>query len=135
MTESRITAEPSGPAPAARSGSVAQRKRSRERSGHPLMRPFPLVVMTLATFLIVFALLMARLSAGADPALRAGVSAGAISRPVGAAATTLTTRASGAGAAVPAVAQSGAAEGSTAPAAAIVTRTSGAPGASRASDD
>ena len=134
MTESRITAEPSGPAPAARSGSVAQRKRSRERSGHPLMRPFPLVVMTLATFLIVFALLMARLSAGADPALRAGVSAGAISRPVGAA-TTLTTRTSGAGAAVPAVAQSGAAEGSTAPAAAIVTRTSGAPGASRASDD
>lgn len=38
---------------------------------HPLTRAFPLSVMTLAAFLVAFAILMARMQAGVDPALRA----------------------------------------------------------------
>jgi hypothetical protein len=46
-----------------------------KRSAHPLLGVFPLAVFTLATFLVVSALLMARLTAGADPALRARAAA------------------------------------------------------------
>ena len=45
--------------------------RGRRAQRHPLLGAFPLAVMTLATFLVVFALLMARLERGADPALSA----------------------------------------------------------------
>jgi hypothetical protein len=39
--------------------------------GHPLLGAFPLAVMTLATFFVVFTILMARLQSGMDPALTA----------------------------------------------------------------
>ncbi|MHB8234502.1 MAG: hypothetical protein ACYDHT_07600 [Solirubrobacteraceae bacterium] len=48
---------------------------SARRQSHPLLGLFPLATMALATFLVVFALMMARMQTGADPALRAGQSA------------------------------------------------------------
>jgi hypothetical protein len=114
--------------------SAAGARRQARRGGHPLLRPFPLVVMTLSTFLVVFTLMMARLTAGADPALRASVSPAAISQPIGSGGTTVTTRASGAAVATPAVATEAGPQG-TPTTSAIVTRTSGAGGVSGAGDD
>ena len=108
--------------------------RQMRRGGHPLLEPFPLAVMTLTTFLLIFTMMMARLTAGADPALRASVNTGAISRSVASGASTITTRASGAAAAVPAVTSQGAASVTQA-ANTVVTRTSGAGGVSGAGDD
>ncbi len=88
------------------------------RREHPLLRPFPLVVMTLATFLVVFALLMARLTAGVDPVVGAIAASARVSAGGGEA---LRTRASGA-AALATRSVSSAGEGRTAP----TTRTSGA---------
>jgi hypothetical protein len=62
------------------------------RAGQPLRAALPLATMTLATFLVLFAVLMARLSAGADPALRPGAVA-LVAKRAGPAA--LTTRTSG----------------------------------------
>jgi hypothetical protein len=87
--------------------------------------------MTLATFLVLFTLLMARLQAGADPALRASAPSALVAGRSGSAA--VTTRTSGAaGATVIPVAGS---EGAAAATPAIVTRTSGVTGASGAGDD
>jgi len=91
------------------------------RSQHPLLRPFPLVVMTIATFLVVFALLMARIQSQSLPATTATHVArvGAGSRPV-------VTRSSAAAGAAPAVAPSSASPSLEPGAAAPVTsRTSG----------
>jgi hypothetical protein len=104
-----------------------------KRGNHPLLGAFPLAVFTLATFLVIFALMMARLTAGADPALRAQRSTAVLTRGPGG--TVLTTRTSGAvaaGTTTPAVAGSERPPGSRA---AIVTSTSGATGAQEAGDD
>jgi hypothetical protein len=53
----------------------AARPRARRRERHPLLGGFPLSVLTLATFVVVFAILTARLQGGADPALRASTGA------------------------------------------------------------
>lgn len=118
----RGTPGPQG-APASRGSSA------RRRASHPLLGAFPLTVMTLAAFLVVFTLMMARLTAGADPALRHG-STSALVEPASAG-SPLRTRASGAAAgasgaasAVPAAA--GESSGQTTQA--ILTRTSGAGG-------
>ena len=92
-----------------------------------------MAVMTLATFLVVFTLMMARLTAGADPALRA--SANPVSLTAESGTGTVTTRVSGAAAAGGGVTQSAAAHSTSAPTAAIVTRTSGVAGARGAGDD
>lgn len=102
------------------------------RRRHPLLSAFPLTVMTLATFLVVFALMMARLQAGADPALRASAPSALVAGRSGAAAvTTRTSGTAGASATTPPATI----EGSTAATPAIVTRTSGAPGGQEAGDD
>lgn len=45
------------------------RARPADRQAHPLTRAFPLTMMTVAAFVVAFAILMARLHAGVDPAL------------------------------------------------------------------
>jgi hypothetical protein len=107
----------------------------RARRAHPLLEAFPLAVITLATFLVVFTLMMARLTAGADPALRAGATANAVTLTAGSGVPTVRTRVSGAAAAAGGVAQTVAAHGAPTATPAIVTRTSGAPGATGVSDD
>jgi hypothetical protein len=59
------------------------------RRAHPLLGAFPLAVMTLATFLVLFTLTMARLNAGEDPAPRP--SASLVARSSGAGAVTTRT--------------------------------------------
>lgn len=44
------------------------------RNARPLLGAFPLAVMTLATFLVLFTVTMARLKASADPVLRPSAS-------------------------------------------------------------
>ena len=109
------------------------RASAQARGAHPLLGGFPLAVMALATFLVLFALMMARLKAGADPALRPRTSTPLIAGRPGAG--TVTARTSGASpsgtAAVPAA---GPAE-SSATSAAIVTASSGAAGARAAGDE
>lgn len=110
-----------GPAP----GAIA-----RARAGHPLLHAFPLAVMSVATFLVVLALLAARLPSPSAPGI--GSSAPATALVAGSGGTPLSTRtsgaASGAAAAAPPVTPATAAEGSPA-ISTIVTRTSGASGA------
>lgn len=109
----------------------AARGTTAARSTHPLLGAFPLAVFTLATFLVIFALMMARLTAGADPALRAQRSTAVLTRGPGGA--VLTTRTSGAvGATTPPIAGSERPPGTGA---AIVTSTSGAAGTREAGDD
>lgn len=93
------------------------------KRSHPLLRAFPLAVMTLATFLVVFTLMMARLTAGADPALRSSAQTSS-SLVEGSSASVATTRTSGA-AAQSGVTVPAAAEGASATTPAIATRTSG----------
>jgi len=104
----------------------------RARGRHPLLGVFPLTVMTLATFLVLFTLMMARLTAGADPALRAGNSA-AVVRTVSAG-SPLSTRTSG-GAATAGTTSVAASQGSSATVPAVLTRSSGGAGAGVGSDD
>jgi hypothetical protein len=87
--------------------------------------------MTLASFLVLFTLMMARLQAGADPALHASAPGALIAGRSGSA--PVTTRTSGAvgASATPAATI----EGSGAATPAVLTRTSGVPGASGAGDD
>jgi hypothetical protein len=90
-------------------------------SDHPLLRPFPLATMAVAVFLVVFALLMARLGAGADPVVGRRALAQAGRRgPLGEA---LTTRASGAVASAPTTRATGGPAGATARS--VVSHTSG----------
>ncbi|MHB8242964.1 MAG: hypothetical protein ACYDHN_13365 [Solirubrobacteraceae bacterium] len=103
---------------------------SRARTAHPLLGAFPLAVMTLATFLVLFALLMARLTAGFDPALRAQTP---VVRTIGPAGEAVTTRVSGSKSAAstqPAVVRGGTSGGQV-----LVTRTSGVTGVGGKSDD
>jgi hypothetical protein len=94
---------------------------------HPLLGAFPLAVMTLATFLVVFAILMARLQSGIDPALSAAANATSVVR--GASGGAVVTRASGS--AGPAVSTSGA---PAEPASPVITRTSGSSGDAESGD-
>jgi hypothetical protein len=89
--------------------------------------------MTLATFLVLFTLMMARLNASADPDLRPSTSASLVARSPGAGA--VTTRTSGGGASGAAATPVAASEESPGTTAAMVTRASGAPGTTQAGDD
>ena len=89
---------------------------------YPLFGAFPLTVMTLATFLVVFAVMAARLQVGLDPGLRAASGTTVVRNPSGG---KVVTRASGTGAAIPASSPSGAPAQTGTP---VLTRTSGAAG-------
>ena len=102
----------------------------RARSAHPLLGAFPLAIMTLATFLVLITVMMARLRAGADPALRPIVNSGLVARSSGTGA--LTTRTSGGSASAPAATPPATSEEPPVARAAVVTRASGAQGATRA---
>ncbi len=103
------------------------------RKAHPLLGAFPLTVMTLATFLVLFTLMMARLKAGTDPALRPSTSTSLVARSSGAGA--VTTRTSGGGEPAAAATQAAASEESSETPTAIVTRASGAPDTTEAGND
>jgi hypothetical protein len=109
------------------------RRPPRARSAHPLLGAFPLAVMTLATFLVLFTVMMARLRAGADPALRPIVSSGLLARSSGTGA--LRTRASGGGASTAVAAPAAASEEPPVARTAVVTRASGAQGTTGAGDE
>lgn len=94
----------------------------RRSTTHPLLRPFPLAVMTLATFLVVFTLLMARLTAGADPAVHGAVGVVTSARE----GRSIVTRTSGGAVTRTVVAGEGEGEGQAGPA--VATRSSGATG-------
>jgi hypothetical protein len=113
-------------------GSISATPASRRSARHPLLGPFPMAVMTLATFLVIFTLMMARLNVGADPALRGAANPVALTAGSGAGA--VTTRASGASAAASSTVQAAAGQGTATATPAVVTRTSGAAGA-RIGDD
>lgn len=51
---------------------MTERPASRRSRSHPLLRPFPLVVLTLATFLVVFAFMMGSLRGGTAAPAPAG---------------------------------------------------------------
>jgi hypothetical protein len=105
---------------------------SRARNAHPMLSPFPLTVMTLTIFLVLFALMMARLKASADPALRASTTT-----PVAAASSggrAVITHASGGGESAAKLAPAaGSEESSASPS--VITRRSGAPGTTEARDE
>ena len=108
------------------------RPSSRARNPHPLLSPFPLTVMTLATFLVFFALMTARLKAGADPALRAGTTTPVAAASSGARA--VITRTSGGGESAATLAPTAGSEESAA-SPSVVTRTSGSPGTTEPGDE
>ena len=71
MTDGRSDPH-TGPGPAEQADARTRGRRKALRGSHPLLGAFPLAVMVLSTFLIVFALMMARLTAGIGPAPRSG---------------------------------------------------------------
>jgi hypothetical protein len=103
------------------------------RRAHPLLGAFPLVVMTLATFLVLFTLMMARLRAGVDPALRTSTSTSLAA--TGSAPSAVTTRASGGGESAATATPAKASEESSARMPAVVTRTSGGAGPREIGDE
>jgi hypothetical protein len=56
------------------SDAPASVRSARAREAHPLLHPFPFAVMTLASSLVAFTLLMAGMRAGGDPQLSASTS-------------------------------------------------------------
>jgi hypothetical protein len=127
------TPAPPTPPRAAPLGAPARGPRASERTrkSHPLAGAFPLAVMTLATFLVLFAVMMARLKAGVDPALRAGPSSSLAVGGAGA----VRTRTSGGGEPAGLATPVAASEGASAASSAIVTRASGASGGRQAGDE
>jgi hypothetical protein len=105
----------------------------RTRKTHPLSGAFPLAVMTLATFLVLFAVMMARLKAGVDPALRAGTGSSLTASGAGAGA--VRTRTSGVGASAGTATPVATSEEVSPRSRAIVTRASGASGTGGAGDE
>jgi hypothetical protein len=91
MTETTPGRE-NAPGPAVGEAERAPSKPVPAPASHPLLAPFPLAVMTLAAFLVVFALMMARRTASTGPRLAGGHEAALVAGPGGA----LRTRASGA---------------------------------------
>jgi hypothetical protein len=61
---------------------------AQSREAHPLLDPFPFALMTLAIVMVIFALTMAGLNAGADPDLRASTGTQAVLGSPGGAAST-----------------------------------------------
>ncbi len=126
------------PFPGARSTGLAtgerppEARRRQARRAHPLLGAFPLAVMTLATFLVLFTLMMARLEAGADPALRASTSMSVAA--TGSATGTVTTRASGGGESASTATPTTWSEESSAKVP-VVTRTSGGSGLTEVGDE
>jgi hypothetical protein len=100
---------------------------ARARKAHPLLGVFPLTVMSLATFLVLFTVLMARLTAVGGSALSSNRSVARAANGIGISG--VRTRASGGGGSGATAALSGGA------APAIVTSASGAGGAKRSGDD
>jgi hypothetical protein len=99
---------------------------------HPLLEPFPLAVMTLATFMVLFVVMMTRLTVSAGTITRTGVTTATAM--TGSGPSSVTTRTSGAGA----TAGSTEVTASGAPAAAtpaVPSCTSASDGASGAGDD
>lgn len=136
MTEQASKPAPGSGTPRPQGATAGRGDSTRRRASHPLLGAFPLSVMTLAVFLVVFAVIAARLTAGKDPALlRAGTQSALVERVSGGA--PLRTHTSGAaatggnGSAVPAVAGEGSAQSTPA----IVTRASGVAGAGGGRDD
>jgi len=106
--------------------------RNPPRLCHPLLGMFPLAAMALATFLVTFAVLLARSSTGRDPAQLGGVATVALS---GGARRTVTARASGGATAVSTAAAPAATAAAPASiAAAVATRSSGAAAAAEGHD-
>jgi hypothetical protein len=103
------------------------------RRAHALLGAFPLVVMTLATFLVLFTLMMARLRAGADPALRASASTSVAA--AGSTTGAVTTRASGGGESAATATPATGSEEASARMPAVVTRTSGGAGTTEVGDE
>jgi hypothetical protein len=118
-------------APTGGSGDRVRTSRQR-RHAHPLLGAFPLAVMTLGTFLVLFSLMMARLKASATPALPSSGATALLARP--SAGSSVRTRTSG-GAAAAIVTSVAAAERSPAATPAILTRASGSAGAGKPGDD
>jgi hypothetical protein len=112
-----------GGAPKGSAATAPRRGKPSLSKRHPLLGAFPLAVMTLATFLVVFAIMAARLQVGLDPGLRAATSGTTVVR--NASGGKVVTRASGTGAAIPASSPSGT---PAQPGAPVLTRTSGAAG-------
>jgi len=108
-------------------------RQTRARRANPLLGAFPLAVMTLATFLVLFTVMMARLRAGADPVLRPSTTAALVARSSGTGA--VVTRTSGGGAAAGAATTVAAPGGPAVARPAVITRSSGAPGTRGASDE
>jgi hypothetical protein len=113
-------------------GTVSERPPTgaRTRETHPLLGVFPLTVMSLATFLVLFSVMMARLTAAGGTALSSNRSVALAANGSGASA--VRTRASGGGGSGATVAPA-AFSGRAAPA--IVTSASGAAGAKASGDD
>lgn len=124
-------------APAAETPPASAHRSARAGNAHPLLSAFPLSVMTLGVFMVLFALMMTRLEAGADPALRPSTSTALHAESPGASA--VTTRTSGGGEPAAATTPVAGSEESSGAPAAIVTRTSGAtggaPGTTEAGDE
>ena len=109
------------------------RESPRARRPHPLLGAFPLAVMTLATFLVLFTLMMARLQTGAGPVLSASKGSAALAE--GNNESVVTTRTSGGGASSAPATSVAASEGTAGTSPAVVTRASGALGAAEGGDD
>jgi hypothetical protein len=109
------------------------RASAQARRAHPLLGAFPLAAMVLGTFLVLFALMMGRFRASVDPALRASASSALVAGSSGASA--VRTRTSGGR--TPRVGEPPAVASprSSRIVPAVVTRTSGASGATEARDD
>lgn len=119
MTTDAATAP--GGAPEGSAATTPTRGKPSLAKRHPLLGAFPLAVMTLATFLVVFAIMAARLQGGLDPALRAATSGTTVVRSASGGA--VVTRASGG--AIPASSPTGAPAQTGTP---VLTRASGAAG-------
>jgi hypothetical protein len=132
---SRAAAAPARPTPPRtaplNASARGTRGSERTRKTHPLSGAFPLAVMTLATFLVLFAVMMARLKAGVDPVLRAGTSSSLAGSGAGA----VRTRTSGAGASAGLATPVAGSEEASSRSGSVVTRASGALGTREAGDE
>jgi hypothetical protein len=71
---------PLAPRQPPRNARAIARATARTPGTHPLLAPFPLVVMGLALLLVLFTLTIAELKAGADPDLARGTSSSLLAK-------------------------------------------------------
>jgi hypothetical protein len=117
-----------------RSGSAGRARTARQRRrAHPLLGAFPLAVMTLATFLVLFSVMTARLKASTTTARPAGAATALLAPRSGG--SSVRTRASGGANATVIASPAPASEATAATSPAIVTRASGTTGAGESGDD